>query len=345
MAVLYITSDQGSGVGKTALASSLAARFSSQGKKVGYFKPLSPAPEDDADVAFIMPIVVSDGNKGKQSVPLPLPSDVIDGRGVPKEIARKLKSSLRTLVSDNEIVLVEGPNLAIDGGGVSPVSCELAELLDSRVLLVMTYGPDLNAKSVYDSCAQFGKLLIGFLINSVARYRERVVSEELSSAFESGGIKFLGAIPEDQLMLSVTVDQIGQHLDAQWVLGHEKSQDLVESFLIGGNIMDSGPTYFGRVENKAVIVRGDRPDIQLAALSAPTACLVLTGGHEPNQYVYHQAAQKEVPLLVVQSDTVSTAHALNTLIERSTVHHPRKLERFQRLLAEHADVEAVQAVL
>ena len=345
VAVLYITSDQDAGGGKTAVAAALAAQLSSNGKKVGYFKPLSATPEDDADVAFIGPMVVLDARKDKQTVPLPLPSDLIDGRGIPKEVARKLRRSLKTLVSGNEIVLVEGPNLAISEGGAPSISGEMAGILDSRVLLVVTYRPNLTAENVYDSCSQFGELLGGVLINAVGRYRERMVSAELASAIESAGIKFLGAIPEDRLMLSVTVGQLAQHLEGEWVLGQEKAEELVESFLIGGNIMDSGPTYFGRTENKAVIVRGDRPDIQLAALSAPFTCLVLTGAHEPNQYVYHEAEQKEVPLLVVQSDTNSTADALNTIVERSTVHHPRKLERFQQLLAKHADMEAFEAML
>jgi BioD-like phosphotransacetylase family protein len=145
-------------------------------------------------------------------------------------------------------------------------------------------------------------------------------------------------------MASVTLGQIAQHLDGQWVLGQEKAHDLVENFLIGGNIMDSGVTYFGRMESKAVIVRGDRPDIQLAALSTPTTCLILTGGHEPIQYVYHQAEQEEVPLLVVQTDTISAAHALDTVLEGSTIHHPRKLERFQELTEEYVDVAAIQAI-
>ena len=38
--------------------------------------------------------------------------------------------------------------------------------------------------------------------------------------------------------------------------------------------MDSGPSYFGRYQNQAVITRAERPDIQMASLMCDTKCLV-----------------------------------------------------------------------
>ena len=344
MAVLYITSDRPS-AGKTALASALAAQLSSSGRAVGYFKPFSPTPHEDADVEFIGRSILSWGDDEARPVPLMLPESPEEGQPIQEDTARELRLSLEELAAASQLVLVEGPSLSTPQGDGSPISPGLAGLLDVRVLLVVHYRPGLDAEEVLASCEPFGQRLLGVLINSVTQYREREVRLNIGAAIESRGVKFLGVIPEDRLMLSVTVGQIAQHLDGQWVFGQEKAQELVENFLIGGNIMDSGITYFGRMENKAVIVRGDRPDIQLAALSTPTTCLVLTGGHEPIQYVYYQAEQDEVPLLTVQTDTIPTAHALDTVFKRSTFHHPRKLERFQELIRTHADMAAIEAGL
>ena len=41
---------------------------------------------------------------------------------------------------------------------------------------------------------------------------------------------------------------------------------------------DPGQGYFAGYDAKAVIVRSDKPDLQLAALNAGAACLILTGG-------------------------------------------------------------------
>ena len=343
MAVLFITSD-GPGAGKTALASSLAALWSTEGKGVGYFKPFSSSRHEDADVEFVGRIVLPGGGDAAQVAPLMMPEGLGDGQRIPDATATELKLSLERLAGANEWVLVEGPSPSTAAeGGASPISAELAGILDARVLLILRYRPSLDVDRAVAACEPFGQRLLGVLINCVTRYSQREVQLRLPPELESRGVKFLGAIPEDRLMLSVTVEQIAQHLDGQWVLGQEHSQDLVENFLIGGNIMDWGTTYFGRMENKAVIVRGDRPDIQLAALSTPTTCLVLTGGHEPIQYVYYQAEQQEVPLLVVPADTMSTAHSMEGVLDHATFHHPRKLRRFQDLMGEHVGMEALRA--
>ena len=338
MAVLFITSDR-PGAGKTALASSLAARWSQAGKRVGYFKPLSANPLDDADVSFVARDVVSDG-AGES--PIATPEDT--RAALSQDISTGLKQSLDTLESDKDVVLVEGPSLLFPEGESSPIAPVLAEALDARVLLVLRYAPDLENGRVLEACGAFDGRLAGVLINSVTRYKEREARTNLTQTLESKGIKFLGALPEDRLLMGVTVDQLASHLDGRWVTGQERSQSLLERFLIGGNVMDWGVNYFGRFENQAVIVRGDRPDIHMSALSTATACLVLTGGHDPIQYVYHQAEQLEVPLLVVQGDTLSTAQALENVLDRSTIHHPAKVERFLELVREKADLEAIDAL-
>ena len=340
MAALYIASDR-PGAGKTALASSLASRLSKDGKGVGYFKPFSNSPQEDPDVAFIGRHVLVGDDETALTEPLPLPKVKEAGPTIPKTTATKLKRSLNSLAKANEVVLVEGPSLLGHEGGASTISGEVSELLEARVVLIVHYVPGLDVPQVARNGEAFGERLLGVLINCVTRYREREVRLNLAPALEAAGIKVLGVMPEDRLMLSVTTGQLAEHLEGRWVLGEDKDQELVENYLIGGNIMDSGISYFGRADSKAVIVRGDRPDIQLASLATPTTCLVLTGGHEPNQYVYYQAQQQEVPLLVVQSDTITTSHALDTVLERCTCHHPQKLKRFQELLQGYADVDTI----
>ena len=65
---------------------------------------------------------------------------------------------------------------------------------------------------------------------------------------------------------------------------------------MGGWGLDAGELYFGLRESKAVIVRGDRPDMQMAALTTPTTCMLLTQGIEPIEYVRNEAELEEVPI-------------------------------------------------
>ena len=333
MPVLYIASDRPRS-GKTALAAALVSRMREAGRKVAYFKPLSSSAGADPDVRFLSSSVLPQA--GPAAAPLPL-----SGQG--DEDMDRIASAVRELARSTDLTIVEGPSLSMTPGDGDP-AVRLAQALDAGVLLVVRYEKELRGDRVVDLCEPFGQRLAGVLVNLVTRYKEREALQEIAPAVRARGIEFLGAIPEDRTMLSVTVGQIAAHLGGRWVLGREGGCDLVENLLIGGNIMDSGDTYFGRKESKAVIVRGDRPDIQMAALSRPATCLILTGGHEPIQYVYHEAGQREVPLLVVDQDTLSAAQALDTLLERSTCHHARKVERFRDLLDQRADVASVKAM-
>ena len=92
----------------------------------------------------------------------------------------------------------------------------------------------------------------------------------------------------------------------------------VERFLIGGNIMDNAPTYYGRFANQAVITRAQRPDIQLASVLPQTRCLVLTGPGEPTECVKAETRERDIPLLQVFASTIETADALDRLIDAST---------------------------
>ena len=333
MATLYITSDQ-PGAGKTALAASLASLL---GKQANYYKPFSTKPDADPDVAFLNQDVLPGSH-----TPAPLPYPNGGSASIPKSEATKISRSLKQVSDGAGLVLVEGPSLADDKGHESPISQDLAGLLKSESILLIRYRQGLDARKVIKICEPFGKSLLGVVINSVTRYKLRQVLGELTSAIEAGGIKVLGVIPEDRSMLAVSVGQIAGHLKGEWVLGQSKADQLVENFLIGGNILDWGITYFGRTDNKAVVVRGDRPDIQLAALSTPTTCLVLTGGHRPIQYVYYQAEKDEVPVIVVQTGTLPTADALGTIMDNSSIHHMIKVDRFKAMVSESVDLGAIR---
>ena len=336
MPVLYLTSDRPQS-GKTALAAALASQVRASGGRAAYFKPLSPSPDEDPDVQFVSADVLAQDAPAPQPLPLP------DEGGVGEEDAGRIRSQVQEMAGEADLTIVEGPSLSQAPGQAGDLAVLLAEVVDGDVLLVVRYRGDLSGDGVLELCEPFGQRRPKVLVNLVTRYRESEVLREIAPAVRARGIDFLGAIPEDRTMLSVTVGQVAEHLEGRWVMGRERSCDLVENLLIGGNVMDSGAIYFGRMESKAVIVRGDRPDIQLAALSTPTACLILTGGHEPIQYVYHQAAQQEVPLLVVEQDTLSAAQALDSLLERSTLHHAGKVRRFQELLGQRADVASLGA--
>ena len=235
---------------------------------------------------------------------------------------------------DTQATLVEGLAASPDANRA------LAEQLDARVVLVA----DLD-DPVAETAASYGDRLAGVVVNNLPRYRTHQLESEVIPALEAADITFLGAVPEDRRLVAVTVRAMCEHLDGRFTGWEERSDELVDYVLIGANILDWGVHYFSSRQNAAVLVRGDRPDIQMAALATPIKGMILTEGVEPLEYVHYEADQEEVPVAVVAAGTHDAAAALETLQERSRFDHPDKLTRFRELADERIDFELLREAL
>ena len=151
-------------------------------------------------------------------------------------------------------------------------------------------------------------------------------------------------------MLSPSISEVAEHLGADLInrtaLTSPEIQlgELVEYFMLGGWFLDHGAYVFSRRENKAVIVRGDRPDLQMAALDTSTTCLILTNGKLPVQYIVHHAKLRQTPILTTQAGTLETMERLNNIGERVTFHSAHKVQHFAELLETHCNVESLTSL-
>ena len=322
MSTILITGPSRSG--KTSLADALLTRLREAGRSAAYVKPFSPTPGDDADYRFASEVLA--GALGITAGPTPHPlSDGVD----------EAAAAVSDLRSQHDTVIVE----AAEG---SPAA-DLAQALNVRALEIHHYTPGQNWAHIADRAAvNWGNRLAALVVNAVPPYKQDAVTASASES--SAGVNTV-VIPESRAMLAPTVAQVAAHLGASWVQDPVNADAPVEHFLIGGNIMDNGPTYYGRYPNQAVITRAQRPDIQLASMLAQTRCLVLTGPGEATNYVRAEALERDIPLLQVSTSTIDTADALDRLIDAVTPHSLAKARNFAALLQRHAGAETVDVWL
>ena len=335
------------GAGKTCLIAAMLRRLTQAGRGAGYYKPFSTTPETDADRAFLSQLLsqMSTVDVPAVSVPESRPLPESGEFSANASMAQAIRAAVASTEAAAGTVLVEGPDLPDTGGENSPLAVELASLINARVVLVVRRRPGLDAAAVKPLVEGWDNNLAGVVFNQCPVYRGRELAQTVIAPLREDGVPVWGAIPEDRAMLSVTVRQIADHLDGRWVQEPANVDVPVDHFLIGGNIMDSGPNYFGRYANQGVITRAERPDIQLASLMSDTRCLVLTGGGEPAEYIRVEAAKRAVPLISVAGDTISTAEALNGILDAATAHTSGKVERFAQLMEQHLDMAAVMETL
>ena len=345
MGVLLVTSSD-EGVGRTAFCAGLARLLSQEQLRPALFKPLrittdEAVPLPDPDAAFFARLA---GSPHPDSWPLSVTAAEAR-QGLQPSTREKITASLDEVVGQADGVIVEGPPAVTAPNDTLAATTQLAESLNAQVVGLLPYGPNLRVEDGVALSKSVGERLLGVVVNRVTRYRHSAVRSSLVPALEAQGLKVLGVVPEERRMLGVSVGQLADHLEGEFLLWEEKRDQLVDHVLIGGLVLELGSDYFGRSETKAVIARGDRPDTQMAALGTPTRCLVLTGGHHPIQYVEYEAREEEVPVVLVQGDTLTTAKRLDTLFQNTVVHHPDKADCFAELLAESVDVETLKSVL
>ena len=300
--------------GKSSIAYGLLALARGAGRSAAYCKPFSAHPDNDADCLF-----ASEELAEALGIAVgPQPVAVTEDLG-------EISSTITALSQQNDSVVVE-----LSDSSFVP---QLAQAIDARVVEVLPYAPGRNwANAVDEAAVRWGNRLAAIVINSVPLYRQASVSD---SAARSQADVDAVVLPESRVMVAPTVAQIGEWLGAAWTQDPINEDALVERYLIGGNIMDNGPTYYGRYSNQAVITRTQRPDIQLASMLPQTRCLLLTGPGEPTEYVKAEARERDIPLLQVSTSTIDTADALGRLLAAATPHNLAKVRHFAVLLEEH----------
>ena len=331
MTVLYIASDH-EGAGKTAVSLASAALIEEPGGRAVVIKPLACAHENqptDRDPEAIATL------RGQPVGDWPIARD--EGPLTDRVLAAV--TGLVTVAageSQETVVIVEG------SCSLSPEeAARVADAVDASVVLVARYRRGLTGSDLKPQAEAFGARFAGCIINGLTRHMGTELETKVLPSLEADGIACLGVVPEDRRMLGVTVGQLREHLGGRFIVCDDKTDGLIEHLLVGPLGMDPGELYFGIRDRKAAIVRGDRPDLQFAALNTNPACLVLTKGVEPIEYVRYEAEQEEVPVMVVGTDTLTTMDALDTLIDGVRFDHPLKLERFTELVRERIDVAAL----
>jgi hypothetical protein len=325
LAALYVTSLY-AGAGKTAVCAGLGRHLQGDGRRVGFFKPIVSEiknPEaTDSDAQFMKHILAL-----KEPV-----NSLCPVMGREGELTSKIKQAYAKVSRGKDVVIVEGVWRQRPGGKPIEASYQVVAALDARVIIVEPYSEELSkAMSIY---RDFGEYLLGVVVN-------KVPSSRLSAQFDRGGVDVLGVLPEDRVLISLTVGELAEHIGGEILNCAEKSSELVEDFMLGAMTVDSGLDYFGRKANKAVVVRGERPDMQLAALETSTKCLVVSGGVSPIHTVLRRAEDKGIPIILTKGDTISTVNSIELALGKTRFNQEKKLPRLGEIMEQQFNFQAL----
>jgi hypothetical protein len=301
LGVLYIVSAE-EAAGKTAICAGLAINLLNTGKKVGYLKPQSTEKgQTDGDINFMRKVL---GQSDAVKTP--------------------------------DILLVEAGLGASVDDSVSKATYGAAREMKAKAIAVEAYSG--QASRYIDVYKGFGESLLGVVLNKVSQSQLKRVRDEATAQFSKSGIKVLGVIPENRVLLAITVGELAECIQGKILNNSDKSGELVENYMLGAMVVDSGLDYFGRKSYKAAIIRQDRADMQLAALETPTRCLVLAGSNQPPVYnVLYKAESQGIPIITTETNINDIVTSIEDALMKTRFNQEKKLAKLAEVVNQNLD--------
>jgi len=152
-------------------------------------------------------------------------------------------------------------------------------------------------------------------------------------------INVLGIVPYRGELTDYTVGHLSERLFAKVIAGERGLENVVKNVFVGAMTTNAAvrQVAFSR-EKKAVITGGDRNDMILAALESDTAGIILTNNILPPSYIISKASERNIPLLLLFSDTYETAKRIDHFIPLLRKDESEKITLLEELVRTHVTI-------
>jgi hypothetical protein len=322
MISLYVGSTSGYS-GKSLVTMGLGLKFKKDGLRVGYIKPVGILPIkienilSDKDAWFIYRVLeLKDPISELCPVVMTQELTVKAYQKDIKGLMGKIEKSYKQLSEDKDIMIVGGSGSIYSWSVLGVSGLKVIRRLNAKAVIVVKYEGEYCVDYILQAKKDLNDHFIGVIFNKVTHENKQGVEDYIVPFLKRRGVDIIGILPNDPLVGSITVEELTEMLGGKVLCCHDKLSNLIERFLIGAMQVDRAMEYFKRTKNNAVIVGGDRADIQLSAIESSTECLVLTGELYPSEIIIARAEQKDIPIIVVRDDTYAVAKKLEKLSVR-----------------------------
>lgn len=231
-------------------------------------------------------------------------------------LAQRLKAEGKTVslsrLGDDANAAADKALFAIISGSADSAQVTLAEAAAgdassgaNRAIVVADAA--LPAGEIAAFCAPLADKLAGVVLNRVPARRADAIRADAVAA----GLKVIGIVLEDRLLASPTLGEVAEALQAEKLFFDSSAQRPLDRTLIASISADPGQGYFAGANT--VIVRSDKPDLQLAALNAGANAMIVTGELPILSYVLNRAEEDTVPLLRTKLKTADAVKVIEDL--------------------------------
>lgn len=335
--------------GKNMLAVGMGVRLHKDGLKLGYMKPVGAMPvrkngvNGDEDAFFIQDVLALE-QPAELVTPVLVTQDfkMRAFAGQAGDHLPDIKNAYETLAKDVDLMLVCGTGNTMSGKYCGLDGIRLTRELDLSAVIIDRLQHEVHYDELLHVKEQLGDRMLGAVLNDVPFSFMAEIDSVIRPYLERNGVKVLGIIPRDPLMGSIRAFELAEGLGGRLVAAQNRADGMVENFLIGTMQVENFITYFRRNPNAAVIVGGDRADVQLVAIEGNCPCIVLTGNLFPNDIILSRAETLNVPIVMVREDTYTVAKKMENLLGRHKMRDVMKIRQGTQLVGNNLNFAAIR---
>jgi len=257
---------------------------------------------------------------------------------------KKLLETVASIGKDKEILFIEGGRDLSYGMSVYLDTLSLAKYSGSRLVMVISGEEDTILDDILflKKHVDFADVnLSGVIVNKVQNLEDFQTTH--LPVIQKLGVRVLGVIPYQSDLTYFSVYYLADRLFAKVITGEGGLKKVIKNIVIGAwsaNIFLQNPLF--KKENKLVITGGDRTDMILAALEGDTSGIILTNNILPPSNIISKASEKNIPLLMVFSDTYQTAKQIESLEPLLTREDAEKVDLLKELVQKHVQLSEFQ---
>jgi len=271
------------------------------------------------------------------------------------DLERQVLDSFQRVSEGKDFVIIEGTGHAGVGCVLDMSNARVAQLLQSKVLIVTVGGIGRPVDEILLNAALFrlhDVEIVGVVLNKVLPEKLDMVEHYARKALRKKGIDLFGVVPYQPLLAGPSLRQILEDIQGELLNGSERLDITVTRTVVGAMSPHRALEYMDG--DVLLITPGDREDLILAALSSYVAGIeegtnvsgiILTGGVEPHRNVLRLIRRTPVPVILVKDDTYTTASRIHDLVVKIRPDDVSKIDLARRLVNNYVDIEGLLARL
>jgi uncharacterized protein len=340
--------------GKTTTSLGLAAAIAQRGHRLGFLKPIGQrylvvdgtrADEDAVLMKAVFDLPDALNDMSPVTLPRHFTTDYVLGR-IDDDLEAAVVAADRTIAADKDMVLIEGTGHAGVGAVIGLSNARVAALLDAPVIIVSEGGVGRPIDEIVLNQALFERhrvRILGAVVNKVDVAAAPHLPDVLARGLAQHGVDLLGCIPYSQFLANPSLELIATHLEGELLAGEAIGQTIGHVAIGAMQAEHAVPLLRDRT---LLITPGDREDLLMAALVAnrsgspgshgspagrpqKVTGIVLTGGFRPPPRVLAELQAAGLFAYLVDTDTYSTAQAVNEILVKT---HPADVEKIATII-------------